>query len=96
MNSIIKEKIPVTEMLAGLAEECSELAQAALKLRRALDQTNPTPVTQDEAFEKLCEEVADVKLYIYLLSLPNSHITMIMGQKLKRWEDRLNGKIKTL
>jgi hypothetical protein len=29
--------LPKTEILAQLAEEASELAQAALKLRRALD-----------------------------------------------------------
>ena len=55
-----KIKLPVNELLCGLAEECSELAQAALKLRRAYDQTNPTPVDPDDAYEKLCEEVADV------------------------------------
>ena len=48
-------KMPVEELLCGLAEECSELAQAALKLRRTYDQTNPTPVDPDNAFEKLCE-----------------------------------------
>ena len=32
-----KIKLPVNELLCGLAEECSELAQAALKLRRTYD-----------------------------------------------------------
>ncbi len=41
----IKEHLPKAEILCQLAEEASELAQAALKLRRALDGTNPTPVT---------------------------------------------------
>ena len=90
--SVIKEKMPVTELLAGLAEEASELAQAALKYRRALDETNPTPITQDEAYEHLCEEVADVMLYMQVLSLPNSYINSIMEQKMKRWENRLQGK----
>ena len=90
--SVIKEKMPVTELLAGLAEEASELAQAALKYRRALDGTNPTPITQDEAYEHLCEEIADVGLYMQVLSLPNSYISSIMEQKMKRWENRLQGK----
>ena len=90
--SVIKEKMPVTELLAGLAEEASELAQAALKYRRALDGTNPTPTTQDEAYEHLCEEIADVMLYMQVLSLPNSYISSIMEQKMKRWENRLQGK----
>ena len=89
---MIKGKIPVTELLAGLAEEASELAQAALKYRRTLDGTNPTPMKQDEAYENLCEEVADVRLYMKVLSLPNSYISSIMEQKMKRWENRLHGK----
>lgn len=32
-----------SEILAQLGEECAEGAQAALKLRRAYDGTNPTP-----------------------------------------------------
>lgn len=31
------------EILAQMAEELAEAAQAALKLRRALDDSNPTP-----------------------------------------------------
>jgi NTP pyrophosphatase (non-canonical NTP hydrolase) len=46
--------------LAQLAEEASELAQAALKLRRALDGTNPTPKSVDECLENIQEEMADV------------------------------------
>ena len=33
----VSDILPKTEILAQLAEEASELAQAALKLRRALD-----------------------------------------------------------
>lgn len=49
-----------TEILAQLAEEFSEGAQAALKLRRALDGVNPTPITVDDAASNLVEELADV------------------------------------
>ena len=41
MQRKISDILPKTEILAQLAEEASELAQAALKLRRALDGTNP-------------------------------------------------------
>ncbi len=37
MSKKISDILPDTEILAQLAEEASELAQAALKLRRALD-----------------------------------------------------------
>ena len=62
--SIIKQKVPVTELLAGLAEEASELAQAALKLRRCYDGTNPTPADPDIQYECFLEEIGDVELYL--------------------------------
>ena len=48
------------ELLAGLAEEATELAQAALKMRRTLDKSNPTPMTTGDASRNLNEEFADV------------------------------------
>lgn len=52
----ISEILPPTEILAQMAEEHSECAQAALKLRRALDGTNPTPKTIEECWEKAQEK----------------------------------------
>ena len=45
-------------MLRQLAEECNELAHAALKLIRA--RRKETPTREDEARERLVEEIADV------------------------------------
>ncbi len=93
----IRGKIGETELLAGLAEEAAELAQAALKLRRVIDGSNPTPVTPEQAREALTEEVADVLLYLaildqvadvaYYLEAP----TKYTAEKLRRWLDRLKG-----
>lgn len=85
----IKRRVPVEELLAGLAEECSELAQAALKLRRVFNGTNPTPITEDEAIERLYEEIADVKLYASLLDINPQYISSVMQKKKARWEQRL-------
>lgn len=68
MSKKVSDILPKTEILAQLAEEASELAQAALKLRRALDGTNPTrrvryePDTKsvEECLENIQEEMADV------------------------------------
>lgn len=60
MNKKVSDILPKTEILAQLAEEASELAQAALKLRRALDGTNPTPKSVKECLENIQEEMADV------------------------------------
>lgn len=52
----------ITEPAAyeALGEECTELAQAALKMARVLRAENPTPVSQQEAFEMVREELTDV------------------------------------
>lgn len=60
MSKKVSDILPKTEILAQLAEEASELAQAALKLRRALDGTNPTPKSVAECEANLLEEFADI------------------------------------
>lgn len=47
-------------MYEALAEECAELAQAALKMARVLRGENPTPVSEAEAMEMVVEELTDV------------------------------------
>ncbi len=47
-------------VLRQLAEECNELAQAALKLIRAWKKE--TPMREDEAYEHLVEELGDVAI----------------------------------
>ena len=87
--------MPLKELLAQLAEEASELAQAALKLRRVYDRTNPTPVPEEEAFKHLQEEIADVWLTLKALGLDEepfvSGYQERMAEKAKRWVKRLDG-----
>ena len=87
-----KIKLPVNELLCGLAEECAELGQAALKLRRAYDQTNPTPINQETAYDDFCEEIADVLLYLSQIPYNIQFVNEIMKRKLERWQSRLNAK----
>lgn len=90
MIDYIKKQLPVEELLCQLAEEATELAHAALKCRRTLDGTNPTPKTYEEAMENLHEEIADVRLVLELLELTNKpEQTHIMVAKLTRWAKRL-------
>ena len=88
----IKQHIPQDELLAQLAEECAELSQAALKLRRALTGINPTPVTV-EARKNLVEETADVYNVMGLLldAADNAEIYSIIRRKKERWLKRLEG-----
>ena len=88
----IIEKIPQEELLAGLAEEAAELAQAALKLRRVIDGTNPTPMTHEEAMDNLEEEIADVHLYLNYIDYDSRKVTEFYKNKRERWENRLKAK----
>lgn len=87
----IKNLLPETERLCQLAEEASELTQAALKLRRVMDGTNPTPKTYDEAKANLVEEVADIMCVVDLLLEDNDYIKIdkIIEAKKKRWIGRI-------
>ena len=89
--SVITDKIPVTELLAGLAEEATELAQAALKLRRCYDGTNPTPQDPDIQYECFLEEIGDVELYLDQMSINRQVIADYKAAKLERWQKRLEG-----
>lgn len=88
------------ELLAGLAEEFAEGSQAALKLRRVLDGSNPTPKTLSECSDNLQEEFADVMLCLteYLAASRIDveqyfdEIRSIVNAKAIRWLLRLREK----
>ena len=64
----IKGHTTERELLEQLAEECSELAQASLKMIRAKGLSgNVTPVTKEEATAELWNEARDVIGVIYIL-----------------------------
>lgn len=77
------------ELLAGMAEEAAELSQAALKLRRTIDKSNPTPVSTSEASHRLNEEFADVVLCAAALGLDREEVERFIREKAARWSMRL-------
>ena len=83
--------LPETEILAQLAEEAAELAQAALKLRRAIDKRNPTPVSEGRARANLYEEYGDVLNCMDQLRddywMENAEF--VRREKMRRWVERL-------
>ena len=86
--------LPAPELLAQLAEEAAELAQAALKLRRALDGTNWTPKTLEECRNALTEEIADVEGVLEALDyaaplVDYDRVRGIQSIKMRRWAGRL-------
>ena len=75
-------------LLEQLAEEASELAQAALKLIRAAEYSNnPTPITLQEAEVGLDEELHDVLAVASLLGIIDYDDDE--NPKWKRWAERL-------
>ena len=93
--SVIQSYLRDDEILAQMAEEAAELAQACLKLRRAIRQDNPTPISAEDAARDLEEEWADVALCATVLRYqyqPNhERVDRNMMYKAKRWADRLQG-----
>lgn len=88
----IRKRVPDTELLAQLAEECMELGQAALKMRRVLDGTNPTPKTLEACKVNLTEEWADVVVCVDALAadwIDRVEAVEIAYRKTKRWLERL-------
>lgn len=81
------------EILCQCAEECSELAQAVLKMRRVLVGT--TPLTQSEARVLINEEVADVLNCVEALEaisfVDRGQVARIQAEKLGRWDRRTRG-----
>jgi NTP pyrophosphatase (non-canonical NTP hydrolase) len=93
-KDFIRSKVSREELWAQLAEEAIELAHAALKIRRAIGDANPTPVRPADAYAAVMEELADVTLLVNVLALEADLAkgTAISNYKLLRWRDRLQKK----
>jgi len=93
---IIMSHVTRGDMLCQLAEECSELAQAALKLRRTFEGTSPTPTTTEQAEANFREEIADVLLTMMyatggdVLIHTSADIMETAIAKETRWAQRLS------
>lgn len=85
----IYEAIPDPALYEQLSEEAAELCHAALKVARILRRENPTPVSLEEAFNNMLEEVSDVQLCMAVLALEPKQ--KIIEQKMQRWVDRIEG-----
>lgn len=93
----IASKLSREDILCQLAEEAAELAQAALKLRRAITGTNPTPIDAETAKNKLLEEIADVVITLDVM-IGDADWNVIWAfsvRKLDRWVERLKGTANT-
>lgn len=82
--------------LEMLAEECSELAQAALKLARVIRDENPASISEDHAQGDVMEEWADVLVCSEYLDemewFKPEIVSHCMKVKKRRAHERLMGK----
>lgn len=94
-RDFILEKLDERTLLEQLAEEASELSQAALKLIRAKElSNNVTTRTEQEVTQNLVEEILDCNLVMSLLCRKDRKLVISMPKinKHKRWAERLGYK----
>ena len=91
----IVDQVGEPAALEQLAEECCELAQAALKLARCERGENPTPKDEESCKQDVLSEFADVLACTSVLrELDWFDPNIISGNKLhklERWLERLEG-----
>lgn len=84
----IRSALDDVDIYNQLAEEASELAQAASKMVRVLKGSNPTPVNKEEAIKQIVEEYTDV--VNVASNILDIHPNWLIGDyKLHRWRKRL-------
>lgn len=84
------------DILCQIAEEAAELSKAALKLRRVLTGTNPTPVSYEDAIYNLIEEYGDVvgACVVYFMKhdlIDRKYVDVLehSNPKYSRWAQRI-------
>lgn len=92
----IAETLSDEDILCQISEEADELAKAALKLRRAITGTNPTPVTAEKAADNLIEEYGDtvVACVAYFMKhdlIDRKYVDVLehSNNKYSRWAQRI-------
>lgn len=89
----VREELASRDMLEQVAEEASELSQAALKLIRAYGLSgNPTPTTSEQALKAFSEEAQDLLCVLRLWFTDSAweSITNIDDYpKYRRWACRI-------
>lgn len=70
-------------ILEQAAEECTELAQASLKLARKLRGENPTDESWSELWNNLCEEMTHVAISIQAICEKDESDELILYKIIK-------------
>lgn len=96
MDKIIST-LTLDDLLIQLAEEASELAQAATKYYRVTHGANPSPVPVQDARNALIEEIADVNVAADAvrrkMGISCDEIAEVEDTKIERWRRRVENGI---
>lgn len=84
---IIEMTIGTAALFEQLAEECTELAKASLKVARKLRGENPTPISMEDAVENVNEEFSDILLVADVIGLFGEDERI--EKKRLRWIERI-------
>ena len=93
----ISTNLTARELLEQLAEEAAELAQAAMKVCRSLDDSNnPTACSPEAAWGQIDEELVDVlnaycAVYGNFSAAANALMDCAASPKWARWYERVKG-----
>lgn len=97
----IFDRIGEPAAMEQLAEECTELGHAALKIARIVRGENPARTTYEDAVDEFVEEYADVCNAIDVICVglrdskgidPGVLALDVQPDKMQRWHDSLFGK----
>lgn len=91
-TDFVRDNLLVSDLYLALAEEASELAQAAAKQARILIGNNPSPVSQEDGESNVLEELADVYVCANVLygKAKDDYVSDVIDKKLARWVSRLS------
>lgn len=87
LKKTIQQSLTAPAAYEQLAEECTELAHAALKMARIERGENPTPAMHDLASYNLKEEFTDILICAYVLEMTTDN--EVFDRKLQRWCKRM-------
>ncbi|MCI7611380.1 MAG: hypothetical protein MSS66_00025 [Selenomonadaceae bacterium] len=89
----IRKVLSARDLAEQLAEECSELAKASLKMIRAGGMSaNVTPTSRMDAMANFYEEQEDVVSVLWLLTMDERYAYIDDYPKFERWARRLGYK----
>lgn len=91
-TEFVRDNLLVSDLYLALAEEASELAQAAAKQARIIIGNNPSSITAKDGENNVLEELADVYVCANVLygRTKDDYVSDVMSKKLARWASRLS------